>query len=61
MREWLDSPVPGYRARVRRLVRCADPACGWAWEATWRLDRETGTYWSDQETCPICDGPPASS
>jgi hypothetical protein len=51
-KDWLDTPPPGLPPRSTGQLFCA--TCDYAWEAIFRLDNETGEYWSDNEFCPLC-------
>lgn len=59
MRDYLDSPVPGYRTRIEQDYWCR--TCKECYTRTLRFENDVGEYGGD-ESCPLCghDGVVAS-
>lgn len=53
MKDWLDSPIPGYTQRREAEYWC--PRCQEPFVAVERFDNESGGYYSDS-LCPYCEG-----
>ena len=59
MRDWIDSPAPGYRQRIEEEYWCR--TCKERYCVTLRFENDVGEY-SGDEACPLCEhqGVPAS-
>lgn len=51
MKDWIDSPAPGYRQRIIEVFWCR--RCKESYDVSLRMENDVGDY-SGDESCPLC-------